>query len=223
MISSPIVPAIIPGTQAQLHDFARVMFGVPELHVDVVDGKFVPFTSWPYIDGGEPRDSYALLDTCSLEVDLMVENPLLAARSWLLAGADLLVFHVETISVEALADFASTTNVTIGISANNDTPFETLDTYFPYVDYVQVMGIAKIGSQGQAFDERAITRIAMVRETAPQLAISLDGSVNAATWPQLAPLALDRYIVGSAIAGRPDPKVAYQEFCQAWASSTGTT
>jgi ribulose-phosphate 3-epimerase len=221
MISSPIVPALIPRSQAQLHDFARVMFGVPELHVDVVDGKFVPFTSWPYIDGGEPRDSFSLLEAFTLEVDLMVENPLPAARSWLLAGADLLVFHVETISAPALAEFASTTHVTIGISANNDTPFETLATYFPYVDYVQVMGIAKIGSQGQAFDERAISRITDVRAMAPQLALSLDGSVNAATWPRLAPLALERYIVGSAIAGRPDPKVAYHEFCQAWLSSTG--
>ncbi len=214
MISAKIVPAIIPKSASELREFAAAMSIAPELHVDVVDGKFVPFTSWPYEPADAPVSFYDVLAPFSLEVDLMVSSPLSAAKDWLKVGADRLVFHVETISPESLAAFILTTNVTIGISANNSTPFSILESYFPYVDYVQVMGIAEIGSQGQPFDESAITRINEVRAAAPHLALGLDGSVNRETLPRLATLKLDRYIMGSAITKAADKVAAFKNFCE---------
>lgn len=220
MFSSPIVPAIIPQSQGTIEDFVATLGAVPEVHVDVVDGVFVPFVSWPYTPVGDPSVLHVLLLSYTLEVDLMVSDPLLAARAWLAAGADMLIFHVETISLEALEAFASETAVTIGVCALNSTPYDVLRPYVELADYVQVMGIADIGAQGQPFDERALVRIAELQAEFPHLMISLDGSVNGTTLPSLATLALPRYIVGSAITKAPDPRLAYQELT-ALASSTG--
>lgn len=62
----------------------------------------MPFISWPYKEGGEPIEVHKTTDRFTLEVDLMVQNPLMAADSWLTAGADMLVFHTETIGFGSL-------------------------------------------------------------------------------------------------------------------------
>lgn len=220
MLSSPIIPAIIPSSEQALRDFVVVIGNVPEIHVDVVDGLFVPFVSWPYEPVGNPVAVAAPCSGYTLEVDLMVQQPLLAARSWLEAGADMLVFHVETISLEAFAAFVQEVDVTVGVCALNDTPYEVLRPYAALADYVQVMGIAQIGAQGQPFDDRALDRIALLQKEFDHLMISLDGSVNHATLPQLAALSLPRYIVGSAIAAAAHPRQAYTDL-SVLVSSTG--
>jgi ribulose-phosphate 3-epimerase len=212
MISSPIVPAIIPTSVADLAATIHSLGPVPELHVDVVDGQFVPFRSWPYITPDSPLAALSILAPYTLEVDLMVMDPVTAAADWLRVGADRLVFHVESISVAAFKRFTEEVAVTVGISALNDTSFSELEAYLPYADFVQVMGIARIGAQGQSFDERVIDRITMLRSRYSHLALSLDGSVNATTLERVLALQLDRYIMGSAIVKAENPAVAYQEF-----------
>ncbi len=212
MLTSPIIPAIIPDSVDAVTSFLRSLPGVPELHLDVVDGSFVPFTSWPYEPQGNPAEVLLLCEAVTLEVDLMVSAPLPAARAWLSAGADMLVFRIETITPEALRLFAEETAVTIGVAANNDTPNESLLPYLSIADYVQVMGIKDIGTQGQPFDERAIARVEWLRAYDAALVISIDGSVNAEKLPLLTSYKLDRYIVGSAISRALEPKAAYATF-----------
>lgn len=212
MLTSPIVPAIIPDSADAVARFIRSLPGVPEIHIDVVDGVFVPFSSWPHNPVGSPDEVLMVCEAVTLEVDLMVAKPLPAARAWLKAGADMLVFHIETITPEALRLFAEETAVTIGIAANNDTPNEVLLPYLKTADYVQVMGIAAIGAQGQPFDERGLARVDWLRTEDPALVISFDGCVNEDTLPHIALRHLDRYIVGSAIARAVDPKATYTTF-----------
>jgi len=212
MFTSLIIPAIIPSTLSDLRQLVSRLAGLPEIHLDVVDGIFVPFISWPYNSQELPRVAKESLDVFSLEVDLMVNKPLSAAHNWIEAGADQLVFHVETISLASFKDFIDNTNLTIGISSNNDTDFNIIKEYLPYADYVQVMGIGAIGTQGQPFDVRSLNRIAMIRENFPNLAISIDGSVNAETLPKLVSLKLNRYIIGSAIIKQDDQILAYKKF-----------
>lgn len=208
-ISSPIIPAVIPQSRTDLCTLAEQITFTTELHLDVVDGQFVPFTSWPYEPYDEPQSVKSVLDRFSLEVDLMVADPLPAADAWLAAGADMLIFHTETLSLAALDAFRATTAVTIGVSALNDTPLETLLEYAAFADYVQVMGIAAIGSQGQPFDTRALERITAIREAAPHLGISIDGSVNTDTIAAIRKVRVDRYIVGSGIVKQPDMAAAH--------------
>jgi pentose-5-phosphate-3-epimerase len=211
MILSPIIPAIIPQSFADLVAQIAQISHLPEVHVDVVDGVFVPPISWPYnTDNAIPASAYDLLAPFSLEVDLMVEDQLGAATAWLAAGADQLVFHAEVISPELLEAFRTQHDVTLGISSLNSMPLSELYRYFPFVDYVQVMGIAQIGSQGLPFDTTVLSRIAEIQKDFPKMSISIDGSMNAATLPTIAPLQLSRIIVGSAIMKQSDPLAAYR-------------
>lgn len=214
MFSSPIIPAIIPRSVAEVGTLTARLARCPELHLDVVDGQFVPYTSWPYNTNEKPIIVKALLDVFSLEVDLMVVHQIEAATEWIAAGADQLVFHVEAITLETFKSFTEAVSVSIGVAATNNTPLDTLCDYVPYADYVQVMGIAAIGAQGQAFDERAITRIEMLQQRFPQVALSIDGGVNATTVPRLFTLPLQRYIIGSAIVQQSNAYEAYQTFTQ---------
>lgn len=206
---TPIVPALIPKTAAEVKTTLLSWSFVHEIHIDVVDGLFVPFTSWPYQPVGEPLEVKEWTDPFTLEVDLMVKDSVSAARAWVKAGADMLVFHVESIT---LVDFISVTrelSVSIGIAASNDTPLADLEPYLVYADYVQLMGIAEIGVQGQPFDSRVLLRIAELKRRQPQLSITVDGSVNAETIVSLDHAGANRFICGSAVTTAPDPAVAY--------------
>jgi ribulose-phosphate 3-epimerase len=212
MILSPIVPAVIPQSFDDLETQLEKINHVPEVHIDVVDGVFVPSISWPYnTENAIPATARALLDRFSLEVDLMVEDQIGAAHAWLAAGADQLVFHAEVISPAALEMFRAEHAVTVGISCLNTLPLEQLYQYFPIVDYVQVMGIAAIGAQGQPFDETVLSRITRIQQDFPRMPISIDGSMSHSTLPRILPFKLSRIIVGFAIIKQPNPLAAYHE------------
>jgi len=210
----PIIPAIIPDSTRAVRMAAESLSFSLELHLDVVDGVFVPFSSWPYNPAGDPAEVRAATDPFTLEVDLMVEKPLVAAEQWLAAGADMLVFHVETIALSAFVAYSQQASVSVGVCANNDTPESVLWPYLEHADYVQVMGITQIGSQGQPFDPRVLTRIMALRRDFPKLPISVDGSVNRDTIPLLRDAGVTRLIVGSAVVGAADPAVAHFELSQ---------
>lgn len=206
---TPIVPAIIPKSTKQIINLLPELSFSPEIHIDVVDGKFVRSVSWPYDPVGYPDEIKAYTDSFTLEVDLMVDNPLIAADSWLAAGADMLVFHVETIELPAFKRFTESAKISVGISASNDTPLSTLESYTVFADYVQLMGIAEIGVQGQMFDERVLERIISLKKKFPKLSITVDGSVNEKTITRLHAAGADRFICGSAIVASPVPHLAH--------------
>lgn len=214
-MARPIVPAIIPQSFDDVKKLCERLSFSLELHLDVVDGQFVPFTSWPYSPSGDPLEVHEFTDRFTLEVDLMVARPLMAADAWVKAGADMLVFHTETISVEECKRFKEQHKVTISICAGNDVSDAVLYEYLPFVDGVQVMGIPHVGTQGLPFDERSLARISKLKQDWPKLPISVDGSVNADTIKRLAATDADRFIVGSAIATAVDPAVAHFELVRA--------
>ena len=209
-ITSPIIPAIIPTSYEDLVLQVTKLRGLPEVHIDVIDGIFAPAASWPYHDQADVTVAYELLAPFSLEVDLMAEKPIPAAHIWLKAGADQLVFHVETISVEAFKQFAFECPVSVGVACSNSTPLQLLYQYLPFTDYVQCMGIATIGSQGQPFDESVLERLKQIQIKFPKLPLSIDGSINETTILLLKDLKLSRYIVGSAIMNAREPKEMYR-------------
>lgn len=206
----PIVPAIIPTSAEHLKSVLPSLGFSPEIHVDVVDGVFVPYRSWPYSPAGIPKEVQSYTDRFTLEVDLMVAEPLAAAEAWIAAGADMLVFHTEHITPEAFTRFVSGTHVSVGIAAINDTALADLEPYLVVADYVQLMGIAKVGAQGQPFDERVLERIAALKVRYPRLSITIDGSVNKETIKRLVEAGADRFICGSAIVGADNPYEAHQ-------------
>lgn len=208
----PIVPAVIPRNKEELLELADRLLFSREFHLDLVDGEFVPTVSWPFRPVGDPLEVKTALDRYSLEVDLMVTDPIAVAKNWLKAGADALVFHVETIGEEAFRNFADNTEeASVGVSAHGDTKLETLLAYAEAADYVQLMGIREIGAQGQPFDEAVLDKIKSVKDRFPEMEVTVDGSVNKDTIKRLAEAGADRFICGSAIVKQPDPEAAYRQ------------
>jgi|AntRauTorckE6833_2_1112554.scaffolds.fasta_scaffold15088_2 ribulose-phosphate 3-epimerase len=207
----PIVPAVIPKNQEEVIYFAKKLSFSPEYHLDLVDGKFVSSICWPYEPHGDAMSVKHKLDAYTLEIDLMVENPLEAASEWIKAGADMLVFHTETISLDSFKRFADQVDkVSVGISAHGETTLETLAEYAREADYIQLMGIREIGAQGLPFDEEVLNKISWLKERFPLMSITIDGSVNKNTIKRLADAGADRFICGSAIVGQPNPEEAHR-------------
>jgi ribulose-phosphate 3-epimerase len=213
-MSIPIVPAVIPKSESEVIEMTKLLRFSHEFHLDVVDGKFVQSVCWPYSPEGEPLSVKAHTDSYTLEVDLMVEQPTVAAKQWVKAGADMLIFHIETIdlaSFEDLVTYDIPRTVSVGVSFNGDTPIESLFPYMEHADYIQVMGIHTIGLQGQPFAEVTFEKIRRLKEKFPHVPISVDGSVNETTIARLAKAGVDRLIVGSAIVKQEDKEAAYKK------------
>jgi pentose-5-phosphate-3-epimerase len=87
---------------------------------------------------------------------------------------------------------------------------DTFETYLPFADYVQLMGIYEIGQQGQSLDEAVFEKIAYIKTHYPLLSITVDGSVNEHTIERLKAAGADRFIVGSAITLQDSPLAAYE-------------
>jgi ribulose-phosphate 3-epimerase len=206
---SPIVPAIIPVSQDEVLKFSELLSFSRELHLDLVDGSFVKAVSWPYEPAGDPLSVKPQLDAYTLEVDLMVVDPISAATEWIKAGADMLVFHIETLGLENFKAFADDTNVSVGVSAHGSTTLDKLSEYIEYADYIQLMGIYEIGAQSLPFDELVIGKIIELKRRFPNKSITIDGSVNANTIARLREAGADRFICGSAISLQPDPEAAH--------------
>ncbi|MCA9353939.1 MAG: hypothetical protein KC877_00280 [Candidatus Kaiserbacteria bacterium] len=205
----PIVPAIIPKSREEIVDLAARLAWSKEVQLDLVDGQFVSSVCWPYDPIGEPISVKSQLDPFTLEVDLMVVQPLQAAVDWVIAGADMLVFHVETLSLENFKNFCEGTHISVGVSAHGETSLDTLSEYAEYADYIQLMGIYEIGAQGLPFDEAVLGKIEELKRRFPSKMISIDGSVNKDTIKHLRNAGADRFICGSAITLQDDPQAAH--------------
>jgi ribulose-phosphate 3-epimerase len=194
---------------------SRVAGVTPWAQIDIMDGVFVSSHSWPYIGAGasEMRAFKAdgrklpLADKLRYEVDLMVATPEIVALDWIALGAGRIIIHVESIRhintflQSARARFPE---LEIGLAVNIETPAGIFDIYAEKVDVVQLMGIDRIGYQGQPFDERVIPKIRQLREKHPRLTISIDGAVNFETAPKLIEAGANRLVSGSAIFNSED-------------------
>ncbi|OGG86109.1 hypothetical protein A2392_01455 [Candidatus Kaiserbacteria bacterium RIFOXYB1_FULL_46_14] len=214
-----IIPAIIPKSLDDLKDKLALLSFAPAVQIDLVDGKFVENVSWPYEPVGAAADATALIEDHEIEVDLMVDNPVLVAKDWLTIGAKRIVIHLESLSsVEDILSLKDNTHVLLGLAINNDTPIERLHPFVDQIDFVQLMGIASIGKQGEPFDDRVIDRITTIRSLYPNLTITVDGAVGKTNLAALKNAGANRFVVGSAILNSADPESTYEDLLKIIAS-----
>jgi ribulose-phosphate 3-epimerase len=195
-----IIPAIIP----QSYDHMRDMFSVivppaREVQIDIVGGGSVMLLR-------------TFASAAVVEVDLMIESPEDALPLYIDAGVQKAVVHLESVTdIERIFAHHRAHQYQLGLSINNDTPLSFLTAIIENVDYVQLMGIKDIGTQGQPFDTRVLERITELKKQFPEIIVSIDGSVNETTLPQLRAAGADRFVSGSALFGSEHPHAQFEK------------
>ena len=230
---SRIIPAVLPRSKADLDEklalFASFA-GITRVQIDVVDGRFAEPRSWPYGTedelGAMARAGEYLpqLHRIGYEVDLMCLDAESAAGYWLDLGATRLTFHAEAIhdvprllaSAKARygggVDLALSHHVSFGLALNIMTDLAVIEPCLPYLEYVQLMGIARIGRQGEAFAPEAIARVKTLRSRHPELPIQVDGGVTLAHAKELFAAGASALVVGSGILKAEDPAKAFAAY-----------
>ncbi len=221
-----IIPAILPTDLDDLRDkMAQVSGQAPLVQIDVCDGKFVPSRSWPYVRGGmdeftnikAEEEGFPFWDSLDFEVDLMIKHPEEVVDDWVMAGAKRLVLHIESAPnileiIEKLRTeygtakdeaFGLEIGVALDIKTPNEEVYEILDMIDEngdsIIDFVQFMGIDNVGFQGQEFNEQVLEKISDLRNTYPNIAISVDGGVGFDNAADLISAGATRLISGSAV------------------------
>lgn len=192
-----------------------------EMQIDIADGVFAPVASWPYIHGQwseleslvtEGR-TLPFADTILYEAHMMVSDPRMLGALLARAGCKRLIYHTESVREDAVkvmvSEWKDAGAREIGVALCIDTPLEHIDTAVDHCDFVQLMSIARIGSQGQPFDERAVTRVEEIHATYPDLLVAVDGGISESNIELLVRAGANRLCVGSAISKAADPAAAY--------------
>ncbi len=212
-----IIPAIIPKSLKDLRNqLARVPFA-SQVQIDVVDGVFAPQTSWPYAGDVRHFDLVNPIPDFKIGIDLMAQDIIPSIIEWLSVDIERMIIHIEAASpaeLEQAFNLCEQSRVAVGLAIENDTTLKVVEPYLDRVDFVQVMGIAQIGSQGQPFDERVLQRIVDLKSLHSDLVISVDGSVNERTLPRLLSAGAERFVVGSAIMGSTDPQRVFDQLSE---------
>lgn len=222
-----VIPAILVDDFDELKEKLAIYKGSSKLvQLDVCDGQFVETISWPMgrnnvdslssiLDEEEGMPYWTDLD---FEFDLMVKNAHEQFDMFVQLGAKRIVFHLEAEQEESFRDFLESIdpytrdNIEIGLAINTSTKIDDLDKFINYIDFIQCMGIEKIGLQGQPFDNRVLDQISSIHKKYPEIPISVDGSVNEKTAQDLVDKGASRLVIGSALLKTYNIKEKISEF-----------
>lgn len=227
-----IVPAVLPTSRIDLEEKLALLTrinSVSRVQIDVVDGRFAGPVSWPYT---APKEFRAMVDRgemlphlgrLSYEVDLMCTNAEVMAEAWLALGATRLTFHAESTTdlgrllasarrrYGAGDGFASGL-VSFGVAINLASDLALIEHCVSEVEYVQFMGIARIGRQGQPFDRRVFEKIKTFHTKHPEIVLQVDGGVSLENAHRLLALGVSDLVVGSALLKAHDTAGAFALF-----------
>lgn len=209
-----ITPSLPPQSYRELTMLVDALGGsAPAIQVDIVDGLFAPYVSWPFTEqdpGAALTSLHNLTSHVALEVDCMVREPERYLETLLACGVSSIIIHYgSTEAYGALATTIRDAGAKAGLAITNDAEPETVMTLIPLFDFVQVMGIKEVGVQGQPFDERTLETLRVIHQAFPDLQLVVDGAVNETTLPMLKAAGATRFAPGSAIAKSEEPEVSY--------------
>jgi ribulose-phosphate 3-epimerase len=217
MQEARVAPSILSADFARLGEQVELVMdaGARVIHVDVMDGHFVP----PITIG--PLHVEALRDLVHdrggvLDVHLMVERPEHRVEEFAAAGADTLIVHWEaTPHVHYALKAVREAGLHAGLAINPATPPETVIGLVESFDQLLCMTVNP-GWGGQPYIETSTAKVARLRELlGPDVPIEVDGGIDATTAGPARAAGATLFVAGSSIFGAPDPAEAYREVAAA--------
>lgn len=179
------------------------------VHLDVMDGKFVPATTFG-VDFVQKMHSET---DFLLDVHLMVESPDEVIEDYIDSGADILTIHYEaTSNVEWCLRKIRLCGALAGVAINPNTDVSVLEPYIKakLIDLVVVMSVEP-GACGRAFDARAIGKVKALRELSSKIDIEVDGGINVDNIARVVDAGANIVVAGSAIFNANDPVSVIKE------------
>ncbi|MDX9816165.1 MAG: ribulose-phosphate 3-epimerase [Smithellaceae bacterium] len=203
-----IAPSILSADAARLgEEIAAVEeAGADWVHVDVMDGRFVPnITMGPAIVGSLRKTTKLPFD-----VHLMIKNPDAFVQSFADAGADYITVHVEAVShLHRSIELIKKTGKKAGVSLNPATPLNLVEEILPEIDLLLIMSVNP-GFGGQQFIKSSLLKIKRAHEMIERLTgktlLEVDGGVNLQNIASIAQAGADVLVAGAAIFGTRDYK-----------------
>lgn len=204
-----IAPSILSADFGRLNeDIATVDDKCDYIHIDVMDGHFVPNLTF-----GAPVVKY-IKSKKPLDVHLMIENPANYVDEFANAGANILTFHYEAEENPLkLLNQIKQKGMRAGISIKPGTDVKLLEELLPELDWVLVMSVEP-GFGGQSFMPAALEKIKWLREKANTLDIAVDGGINTETGKLCREAGANVLIAGSYIFGAQDRIAAIESLRQ---------
>lgn len=217
-----IIPSILAADFARLaEEIERVeQGGVSMLHVDIMDGHFVP-----NITIGPPVvKSIRSVTRLRLDVHLMITDPDRYARVFIEAGADQISVHQETCPhLDSTLRMIQGEGARAGVVLNPATPISVLDDVLDLTDFVLIMSVNP-GFGGQRFIPHALDKVRRLarwrREQGLALPIEIDGGITKENVAEAVRAGCDWIVTGSSIFHTPDPTAAVAEMRQLAADAT---
>ncbi len=212
-----IAPSILAANFAKLGEEVKEVekAGAQLIHIDVMDGHFVPNISF----GAIALDAIRPLTDLPLDVHLMIENPDQYIEQFAKAGADYITVHVETCRhLHRTIQLIRSYGVKPGVVLNPHTPIESIQHILEDIDMVLLMTVNP-GFGGQKFIHSVVPKIealaAIIKERNLDIAIEIDGGINSETIIPCAKAGATIFVAGSAIYSKEDRTAALQEILAA--------
>ena len=186
--------------------------GADVIHVDVMDGHFVPnITMGPLIVAAARKAT-----TLPIDVHLMIENPERYIEAFAEAGADWISVQIEAcVHLNRTVQLIKECGIKAGVVLNPSTPLQSLEWILESIDYALIMSVNP-GFGGQSFIPNSLGKIralrAMIQDRNLPVLIQVDGGVNEATISDVAAAGADVLVAGSAIFGRDDYRKTLASF-----------
>lgn len=199
-----VIPGILENNWEKIGErIEKVKSFSNTFHIDVIDGKFSPNTSFL-----NPQPFLAYTKELFFEVHLMTDNPIEYLEPFAKAGFKRFIGHVE--KMPDVSEFVARGQILgeVGLAIDEPTNIDSLNIPFDDLDLILIMGV-KAGASGQVFMPQILGKIKAVRAKT-NITIEVDGGINDKNIAEIKNAGANRFVTTSFIFNSPDPQKAYQ-------------